>query len=212
MKPKVLLIGQTNIWQSLKEAISDWDFQIPVTSMEDFNEKRDQIDDNTSVVFFMYNLFRSGTKKEQDLFVKAVVEFAPYALVEIVCPEDDFAFRNSIQAEVEQRQQRQVEKDPSYNANTPVFYIDYTPEGFTDDTRNNAETFCSTPLIEKEVRDLVRSAFHFETDVKEEETQEEDVPGVEVGSGKVITVTAFKGGCGKTTTSTLSLYPVAEVS
>ena len=209
MEHKLAFLGPARVHEAFKGMDDNWDMQIPLESLDDFERELSlpddiaQISKDTSVIIFFSRLFNS----DPDKFAELVAFSAPYSVACILIPSADLDKKETIQKAVKAAQIRQSKEYPELDPNTPFFFVLY--ENAQEEIFGAIEEFVKSPVILEEVRDAIRPMLPamdipFEDQYEDFGYEESDdtitIPEIPMGAtGEVIAVTSSKGGSGKST-------------
>lgn len=184
MKHKIAFIGPSNVHSAFSQMESDWDFQIPLETLEeyekqislaseleefktdlenglitqeDFNIKKSnvKISADTNVTIFFSRLFKENPSK----FSELVAYSAPYSVACILIPSNDIAKdKNTIEQNIKQVQLQLSTDD--YNVNTPFFFVTY--ENPLDDIYQAIKDFTENPLIHNDIRETIKTMLSYD--------------------------------------------------
>lgn len=219
---KLAFIGPRNIHTAFAEIDDEWDFQIPLESLDDYEreisaeEYDSQISKETSVVIFFSRLYHSDPQK----FAELVAFSAPYSVVCILIPESDVDELTEIQEQIRAAQVVEAQQNIDYNANTPFYFIRY--EAPQEDIITSIENFVNDEVVNYETRSAVSRML---PSYSSEEIEEDDswdmftsdpneisIPAAQHGAGQIIAVTSSKGGSGKSTIAISTASYIAKAS
>jgi MinD-like ATPase involved in chromosome partitioning or flagellar assembly len=232
MKTKVAFVGPKNVHDAFSQMNDNWDFQSPVTSLDELENALDDdsnktIATDTSIIIFFSQLFGT-TKEEHEQFVTDVAWLAPYSAVMILATNNDEkdVIREAIKNKQNEWANAGADSDVGpYDANTPFYFVDYSDPQQT--IANAISQYVKNPLANDSSRVSILKSLP-DSVVTELQTQDEDekelrdndynvddsdddddddsiyIPDASSDAkGKVITVTSSKGGSGKSTVSML---------
>lgn len=217
MKHKFAFIGPANIHQSFSTMDTDWDFQKPIRTLQDFEEELNSdeelyISKDTSVIIFFSRLFN----QDPTVFADLVAYSAPYSVVCILTPTSDMDKVAKMESAIRTSQTQMSISDSDYNMNTPFFICSY--ENAQEDICKAIEGFIASTVIPEENKTEIKkilphSNIEFEdSQIFESETDEIILPEKDSTKGKVIVVTSSKGGSGKSTVSVSLASTIAKAS
>ena len=207
-KHKVAFIGPEFLHKSLQDFDPSWDLQVPVDSVQTFDdmiqsdddEAESKISTNTKLIIVFSRLFDN----DPEVFAEVIAYYCPYAVVGILIPEADIdKDKARIQAKIKDAQIKLSQEFDDYNSNSPFYFIKY--ENASDEINNAIMRFTKDPAIEPQIIDSVKTMLPSQSlanyDNSFEVEEDEDVIHIKEsnGSGQVITVTSSKGGAGKST-------------
>lgn len=224
MKHKLAFIGPQVIHNAFKDMNEDWDMQIPLATLKDYDDEL-MADDNvsrisksTNVVIFFSRLFQT----DPELFAELVAYSAPYSVVCILIPTSEMPRdERKISNAIKNAQIIEQQTHNNYNTNTPFYFVKY--EDAEVDIYNAIRDYCRSPVIDQETKDEIRLMLDDDNHILVEDELEnvlmdsdEDkvvIPKAAPNAkGKVIAVTSSKGGSGKSTVSvSLGAY-IAQAS
>lgn len=222
MNAKLLFIGPEKIHQGFENLDDNWDMQVPLNDLTEFEEAVMQdeaesgISPDTSVIIILSRLFQDDPEQ----FARVVANYAAYTCVIILVPSIDKGKVAQIEETVKDYQKRLAEKDPDYQAQTPFFFADYNeaPSSIYRAIKNFLASGYIAPSIKASVKASMGS---FGEDDPDDNTQEIEEVKHAVNildtpsggrEGKIIAVTSYKGGSGKSTVSTLLASYIAKSS
>lgn len=219
---KLAFIGPANIHAAFAQLDDEWDLQIPLETLDDFEEQisldeyESSISKETSVVIFFSRVFDSDPEK----FAELVAFSAPYSVVCILTPESDVEDIPRMEEEIKRAQVIQSQNDIDYNANTPFYFVRY--ENPTEDIITAIEDYTRNDIIMHETRAAIAQMLPTYSEGIEESydenwdayegDQEIVIPKAKSGSGQVIAVTSSKGGSGKSTIAITTASYIAKSS
>lgn len=216
MKNKVAFIGPEAIHKSFSKLDENWDFQQPVTSLDEFEyeinseDENSKIADETSVIILLSRLFND----DPDRFAHLAAFLSAYSAVCILFPESDGSdlkdtIRYKIKTEIEE-----LASEPGsiYNEETPFYFVPY--ENPQAGLSAALASYVRNPLANEDARNSILSSMpdnvartiEAENDEAEYDESEDDIiipEASENATGRVISVTSSKGGSGKSTVSML---------
>lgn len=206
MTHKVAFIGPTAVHESLQSIYRDWDFQIPVESVQEFDDMINSDDDNplisrdTKLILVFSRLFHA----DRDLFADVIAYYAPYAVVAILMPTVDFQVDEpAISNKIKQAQVNLSSEFEDYNANTPYYFVRY--EKAEDDIQESILDFIQNDHVEVDSRENAKALLPSQELASAEIEEFTDIDNGHIkigqphGKGQVVTVTSSKGGSGKST-------------
>lgn len=221
MKNKVSFIGPEAIHSAFSAIDENWDFQEPITTLEQLEyeinapEDESKMDVETSVVIIFSRLFEGENKSK---FAKLAAFLSPYSAVCILFPEvDGENQREFIEHSIHEEQVKLANptggSDTDHSEEDPFYFIPYEdPQvGLSDAlalyVRNpNANPDARASILRTMPDNLARTIQTENDDAYYTNIANEDVviPDRKPdATGRVITVTSSKGGSGKSTVSML---------
>lgn len=213
-KHKLIFIGPQPIFEAFNGMEETWDFQIPVSSVEEFdnevNKEVSRIDENTSVIILFSRLFDS----DPDLFSKTVAFYAPYSVVCILIPNADISKKILIEQSIKKAQYDLGQKG-GYDINTPFYFVLY--ENPQQEIFFSINEYVNSPIIDEETKEGIRPMLQsLSTPIVSTEDEEDDFvvnkETIPEGKGQIIAVTSSKGGSGKSTVSIVLGSYIAKAS
>lgn len=223
MTLKVAVVGNSDYYDFFKENQSDWDWQIPSNTINDFYDNLDdnKIDNETPMIIVDPALY-DPTGQNND-FESFLAQMAPYALVAVIKFND--ANDTTPKDEIEQKVAEQTDNDKSSH----IYWLeaddilqslytiieDYVNAG--DSSKEVVEKFVNevnvappddnsspeeTDFDDDEINSVVRdNDKNDDFDFKQESDREEKMSYINTlgKKGTIITVTSAKGGSGKST-------------
>lgn len=198
-KVKVACIGDPILHKFLSEEFPQWDWQVPVETIDDFYEylRNESISLETRAIFIYDGLF--DPNGDDDAFATAVARFAPYAMIAIL------NYDRKQKAII----RRSVENAFSNNSwdPAPFFFIDHESpldsinEAVSETIRNHENEEVAA-AFDDGTASREETAAPSEPDPQKKETDLVDARQVVENNeklGKVISITSSKGGSGKST-------------
>lgn len=206
-KHKVAFIGPEFLHKSLQDFDLSWDLQVPVPSVQDFDDMINSDDDseskistNTKLIIVFSRLFDN----DPEAFADVIAYYCPYAVVGILIPDDDIEKDEArIRAKIKDAQLELTKEYADYNINSPFYFIKYN--NASDEINNAILRFTRDSSIDPEIVDSIKTMLPSQTlanlDSSFELEEDDDVVHIKEskGNGQVITITSSKGGAGKST-------------
>lgn len=224
MSKKIIFVGPENI-HSAFQAMGTYDFQEPVTSLDDFKTQM-RLDDTEAAISkdsAVIMLFSRLFLESPDDFANIAAFYSPYAVITILIPAGDRKIEDKMRERIKSVQKSYAKQlGGIYENDIPIYFIAY--ESPMPDLQLALEDYVNNENLDELVRKKVSLMLGNEEEEDEqiEETEEEtedeqdSLYGVDTHvtidekketDGKVITVTSSKGGSGKSTiTMILSAY------
>lgn len=228
MKNKVAFIGPSQIHEAFSDMDPNWDFQVPVETLEEFEadlgaEENQKIASDTSIIIFFSHLFNG---EEEAKFAQLVAFLAPYSAVCILYPEaEGVEMKDYMTQLIDHNLQAMQSDDPDgdHKLETPYYFIDYdkAQESLSDALAQYVRDPLSNDNARKSILanmpDNVARILQSENDesgnIYEDIEEELIIPDKSPeGKGRVIAVTSSKGGSGKSTISMMLGHTIAKGS
>lgn len=193
---KVVCVGDKRIHQFMSEHYPQWDWQIPVETIDEFREYIDNDTiDNDSIIVFVLDHFYDETGKDTQ-FEELVADLSPYAMVGIMNYHPEY-------------RGRMQERISNYISRTGL-HSDVYHFISKDNPFESIDEAISTHIQQSNNEEIVEILSEGESviDLSEyarEEVEEDNYVGARKfltdneKIGKVIAVTSSKGGSGKST-------------
>lgn len=218
MKNKVAFIGPEAIHDAFSKIDENWNFQSPITTLDEFqteinsDEENSKVDSDTSVIILFSRLFEGENQKQ---FAQLAAFLSPYSAVCILYPEvDGEDQKDLIRYQIKAEQTNLANNDPDLEniEDSPFYFIPYeNPQAGLSEAlalyvRDPYSDPSARQAILASMPDNVARTLQAENDEAEVDFSDEDViipERSETATGRVITVTSSKGGSGKSTISML---------
>lgn len=202
MKRKIVFVGHPKVHEALQQIDSNWDLQIPLDTLETFenevSEDDSRISSETSVVIFLSTLYSRNKEK----FAELIAQSSPYSVSCVLVYPNDVSLKTEIELTVKKHQ-------ANYGTpNVPFYFIDYNNP---TEIYSAIENFISSPLIDSDIKEAVKMGnSDYDTpidsyiqEIDDELFDKDDelfIPEPAANAkGKVFSVTSSKGGSGKST-------------
>lgn len=217
MSNKAAFIGRADIHSALKQMDDSWDFQTPILTLNDLAKELQKeppeissLSPDTSLFVFFSRLYN---KTDADKFAKLVAFLMPYSAVCILIPRGDTEEKEKIERSIINAVKSYAAQDPNYNIATPYYFVTYedAQAQIYDAIYNHINNTHVDPAVVDALKDLLPDSkipliAEINDDDDDSDFDEDEniiLADKNENSGKIITVTSSKGGCGKSTISLL---------